>query len=107
MSHFPSKAILASFHQGDDKFGATKGVQCSCISLFGVVFSSFKNIGFWDINNLEYVIEQGDELYKTTGSNTFLSCPELPQTFFVESVQVTVDLTQHDFGFLHHGSNCN
>ena len=37
----PIRAILASFHQGNDKFGETRGIQCSCISLFGIAFTVF------------------------------------------------------------------
>ena len=38
------KCIQASFHQGHGKFGATRGIQCSCISLYGICFSAFKSV---------------------------------------------------------------
>ena len=107
ISHLPASVIEATFHQGNDKFGSTKGIQCSCISLFCVSFSAFKNISRWSSHDLEYVIEQGDALYKATGSVEFLSCPDLPRELEIENVNVQIDfLHANYFGFLHYGSNC-
>ena len=87
----PLTVIKASFNQGNDKFGHTKGIQCSCISLFAVSFSVFKNVARWTCHDLEYIVEQGDALYKSTGSTNFLSCPELPRNLYIEGFQVTID----------------
>ena len=106
--HVPVNTIAATFHQGNDKFGHTKGIQCSCISLFCVSFSAFENIARWNCHDLEYILEQGDVLYKSTGRTEFLSCPDLPREITIETNLVQLDLPQNGnyFGFLHHGSNC-
>ena len=83
--HLPVSSVIATFHQGNEKFGETRGTQCSCISLFAIVFSAFKNVAYFNSNDLEYILEQGDALYKTIGSHDFLSCPDLPREFMVEN----------------------
>ena len=98
--YVPLATIQATFHQGNDKFGETKGIQCSCISLFGIIFSAFKNIARWTCHDLEYIIEQGDGLYKTTGRSDYLSSTELPQEITVENLQVNIDLDANYFGIL-------
>ena len=70
--------------------------------------SAFKNVAYFNSNDLEYILEQGDALYKTIGSHDFLSCPDLPREFMIENVPVTVEFINNAsfFGFLHSGSNC-
>lgn len=70
------KCIQASFHQGHEKFGNTRGIQCSCISLFSICFSTLKAVSRWTCNDLEYILEQGDTLYKQQNSLDFLSAAE-------------------------------
>ena len=48
--------VQASFSQGLEKFGVTGGIQCTCISLYSVCFSSIKPILEWLSEDLEYVI---------------------------------------------------
>ena len=72
--HAPLHCTSATFHQGDSKFGETKGIQCSCITLHGIVYSVFKNIATWSPYDLEYVMEEGDLLFKSTGSKDYLGC---------------------------------
>lgn len=103
---FANKRGKGLFHQGNDKFGETKGIHCSCTLHFGIAFSAFKEVNICNANDLEYVIEQGDILYKSTGSTGFLSCPELPHQLTVEHVNVNLLFTDNVFGFLHTGSNC-
>ena len=52
--------VQASFSQGHEKFGVTRGIQCTCISLYSVCFSSNKSILEWLSEDLEYVIVKGD-----------------------------------------------
>ena len=55
--------VQASFSQGHEKFGVTRGIQCTCISLYSVCFSSIKLILEWLSEDLEYIIVKGDKLY--------------------------------------------
>ena len=101
------KTIQASFHQVDDKFGETKGTQCSCISLFGICFSRFTLAHRWNNQDLEHVIEQGDQLYKSLNCFSFLSGAELPKQVLVQHIPLDLlNFDTHVFGFLHCGSEC-
>ena len=84
---------------------ATRGIQCSCISLYGICFSVFKSVSRWNINDLEYIVEKGDLLYKMQNTTQFLCCPELPRSVMVESVCLNINFCISQFGFLHNGSN--
>ena len=52
------KCIQESFSQTHEKFGDTRGTQCSCITLYGICFAVFKPVSRWNKNDLECVIEK-------------------------------------------------
>ena len=54
--------VRGSFSQGHEKFGVTREIQCTCISLYSVRFSSFKPIFERSSEDLEYVIVKEDQL---------------------------------------------
>ena len=56
--------VQACFSQGHEKFGVTRGIQCTCVSLYSVCFSSFKPIFEWSSEDLENVIVKVDQLYE-------------------------------------------
>ena len=66
--------IQASFSLGHEKFGVTRGIQCTCISLYSACLSSFKPIFEWSSEDLEYVIVNGDQSYKEQNTLTLSSC---------------------------------
>lgn len=82
--------IQASFNQGHEKFGETRGIQCTCIALYNICFSVFKDVSLWNKNDLEYIVEKGDELYKSQNTLRYLSCLELPRNVQVEHLQLPV-----------------
>ena len=41
------RVVAGSFHQGNEKFGCLAGRQCCAISLYGLVFSSIKDVKHW------------------------------------------------------------
>ena len=52
----PSKIagiVQASFSQGNVKFVVTRGIQCTCVSLYSVCFLFFKPIFEWLSEDLE------------------------------------------------------
>ena len=53
--------VQTSFSQSHGKFIVTQGIQCTCISLYSVCFSS---------EDLQYVIVKGDQLYKEQNTLT-------------------------------------
>ena len=78
------KVVQGSFHQGDPKFGQTAGIQCACNSLFSLCWSSIKRVTVWTTYDLDYVLESGDQLYKSLKINNMLSVDDLPRNVKVE-----------------------
>ena len=68
------KVIQGSFHQGHKQFGETAGKQCTCCSLFSVVFSNVKNPGSWGHFWLHYVLNPLTADDKYIGHSTGTAC---------------------------------
>ena len=39
------KAVQGSFNQGNAMFGETAGIQCACMGLFAISYSTLKEVG--------------------------------------------------------------
>ena len=91
--------VRASFSQGHEKFRTNRGIQCACISLYSLYFSSFKPIFEWSSQDLGYVILKGDQLYKEQNTLILLPCVDLPRIVGIENVKVTVTFLANVFGF--------
>ena len=93
------KIFQASFSQGHEKCEVTWGIPCSCISLYGFCFSSFKSIFDWSSEDIECVIVKHDQLYKEQNTLTLLSCVDLTRIVYIENGKVTVAVLANVFGF--------
>lgn len=74
------KLIPGSFHQGNEKFGPSSGKKCTCFSLFSIAFSVVKNPGYWKSVDIDYIVENGDQIYKQLNlSNDYVMFTDLPR----------------------------
>ena len=94
------KAVLGSFHQGHEKFGDTAGIQCACNALFAICFSVIKKVTIWKIWDLDYILEQGDALFKKVNISRALSIDELPQQVLIGNVIVDIEMLGNFYGIL-------
>lgn len=65
--------------------------------------SSFTPIFEWSSDDLEYVIVEGDQLYRTNKEHntlTSLSCNDLVKIVNIENLKVIVTVFENDFWFL-------
>ena len=94
------KVVLGTFHQSDTKFGNTAGTQCSCISLYAICFSVIKNISIWKSYDLDYILVNGDSLYKLLAIRGLLSAGDLPQYVAIEGVNTLIQplVTCYSYG---------
>ena len=99
--------VQARFSQGDPRFGDTRGIQCTCISLYGICFSAFKNISRWMQNDLDCILEKGDQLFKAQRTHSYLSCPQLPRQIKIGNLNVEAQFLDNYFGFLGIGNYRN
>ena len=72
------KITQGSFHQGHEKFGLTRGRQCTCCALFSITFSVVKNPGYWCQGDIDYIVENGDKIFKKLNPTLYLDLDSLP-----------------------------
>ena len=94
------KVVQGSFHQGNPKFGQTVGIQCACNSLFSLCWSSIKRVTVWTTYDLDYVLESGDQLYKSLKINNILSVDDLPRNVMVEGYALTATMLENETGIM-------
>ena len=90
-SYAIDKVILASFHQGDTRFGTTAGIQCTCNSLFALCFSQLKKVFRWNTADLDFLLTEGDILYKSLRTMDLLSADELPRSVVMPNYNISID----------------
>ena len=60
-----------------------------------------KTPGYWDRKDLDFILENGNRIYKGLNTNRYLMVPELPrQILLFESQIVQVEFKTNKFGFL-------
>ena len=85
------KVVQGSFNQANQKFGETAGRQCACITLFSIAWSAIRRVALWNTTDLDFILSEGDQLYKGSSVSTFISADELPQTIDIENNVVYVE----------------
>ena len=55
------KVVQATHHQGDIRFGASRGIQCWCKSLISGSWTLSKSPGLWDKFDLDFILGKGDQ----------------------------------------------
>ena len=95
-----SKTILGIFHQGDLKYGDTAGVQWMCNALFSLCWEKVKKVSLWKSFDLDYILDKGDEVYKSLNTRGFISVPDLPSAVVVEDHSFHVNMVHNETGFL-------
>ena len=109
------KVVQGSFHQGNKKFGDTAGKQCTCCSLFSVAFTLIKSPGYWDSKDLDFILENGDYIYKSLNRSDYLMFSDLPIdiplsiniNIYQSIVQshVQVEFKENKFGIINRGQH--
>ena len=70
------------------KFGYSAGIQCMSNAFFAICFAVVKKVSTWKHFDLDFILEQGDRLFKSTGMMQPLAVDELPLTFDLENCLV-------------------
>ena len=63
------KAIQGSHHQGHVRYRRSAGMQCTSNAYLAIIFSIIKNIHTWKPFDLDYILEQGDRVFKDVDMN--------------------------------------
>ena len=75
------KVVQGSFNQGNAMFGETAGIQCACMALFAISYSTLKEINRWDQFDLDIILIYGDTLYKSLRRQTLSTVEDLLRDF--------------------------
>jgi len=60
------KSVQGSFNQGNERFQLTAGRQCTCNALSSVAFKLLiKSQGTWTSRDMDFILENGDAIYKS------------------------------------------
>ena len=89
-----AKVVQGSFHQGNERFGSTAGIQCACNSLYALCWSKVKKVFAWNISDLDHILTQGDLLYKSLGKNCLLAVDELPRSVNINDNNISLVFTR-------------
>ena len=98
------KVVQGTFNQSDPgRFGDSVGLQCSCNALFSLCWSKVKRVCLWKSWELDFILSQGNDLYRSLGHDRYLSFEDLPDficyennAMFIERIKTEEGLFQHN-----------
>ena len=94
------KVVAGSFHQGNEKFGNLVDRQCCATSLYGLTFSTIKDVKHWTRDTLDSVVEHGTSLYDEIGKYEFLAVEDLPSVVEIFDEPINVEFKFNSHGIL-------
>ena len=92
------KVFQVNHHQRDVRYGASRGIQCSCLSLMSITWTLFRSPGLWDKFDLDSILGKKDQLFKFIGQLRYLRVEDLAQEVLVENSSANVKLLQNKTG---------
>ena len=99
------KVVQGSFSQNDNRFGKSCGKQCACMALTSICMTNVRKPFIWKEVDLDFILMQGDALYKTTGIDRSLYSDELPKVFEVGNHLFQIDYPQINDRFCNDENN--
>ena len=67
-------------------------MQCTIIAYLAIIFSTIKNIKTCKPFDLDYILEQGDRVFKDVDVNQDLAVDELPLNISIEGVHISTKM---------------
>ena len=86
------KTIQASYHQSNVRYGRSAGIQCTSNAYLAIIFSTVRNINTWKPFDLDYILEQGDRIFKDFDVNQALAVDEPPLNISIEDVHISTKM---------------
>ena len=92
------KVVQGSFNQGNSMFGERAGIQCACMPLFAISYSTLKEVNRWDQFDLDIILINGDALYKRLRRQILLTVEDLPRNFKMGEETVFAQFQENKYG---------
>lgn len=94
------KSVLGNFHQGNSKYGESAGTQCVANALYSIVWSTLHKVSLWTNWDLDYILDNGDILYKSLNVSGAIAFDQLPETIFIEGIRLCITFLENKNGAL-------
>lgn len=82
------KSVQGNFNQANIKYGNSAGTQCVANALYAIVWSAVYKVYLWTSWDLDYILDNGDDFYKSMHATGAIAFDELPNSITVEGVQL-------------------
>ena len=89
----PVAVIQGSYRQGHSKYGDEAGKQCEAVSLFALALSQSLQPEFWTTKQIDYILDQGTELFRSINIPRYLEAHELTTLVTVEQTFYCIELS--------------
>ena len=89
------KVVQANHHQGDSRYGTSRDIHCSCMSLISVRWTLFRCPDQCDKLDLNSILGKWDQFFKSLGKFRCHGMEDLPQEFLVEVFEVNVQFLEN------------
>ena len=96
----PIAVIQGLYNQGHSKYGDEAEKQCAAVSLFALALLQSLQPEFWTTKQIDYILDQGTELYKSIYIPRYLEEHELPTLVAVEQTFYCIELSYCEQGIL-------
>ena len=94
-NYYIKRALHGTYHQGNEKFGKTAGVQCTSNAFYATCFSVLKNVSISAYFDLDYIFGQRDILMKCLIDHEPLAVDKLPLSVKLKVCDLEVSVLQH------------
>ena len=95
------RTVQGSFNQGNVAlFGEIAGRQCACNALFSFCWSVVREISFWKTIDLDFILFEGDKLYKSLNFQSYLNVYQLLRQMQIFRHTVNLEILEEN---LHDG----
>ena len=91
------KAFQATYHQGDVRYGMSRGIQCPYITYINC-WTLFKSVSIWNSFDLDCILQKGDLLFKYLNNYRYLGMEDLSDEFFTENSSINVEFLNNRAG---------
>ena len=85
------EVFQATHHQGDIRYGMSRGRKFSCMSLMSVCCTFLKSVSIWDYFDLDCILKKGDILFKIQIITDILGWKTYHRSFFIENSSINVE----------------
>ena len=89
------KVVQATHHQGDAKYGESRGMQCSCMALMSVGWTLLKPISRWHTSDLDDILLNGDLPFKSISKLRYLRIDHMPNRVKVKNSFLTIEYLEN------------